>query len=104
MRYTPLNLHTVENISLERELPGSYAPVRLNLDYNLILVESGAWPRFGAMSLVPRKKSCEHNISPQDRRRPTPIALLLIELLSEELRGAVVSLAQTYRHKPRVQV
>jgi hypothetical protein len=52
MRYTALNLHTVENISLERELPGSYAPVRLNLDYKLILVESGISPRLRAMSLI----------------------------------------------------
>jgi hypothetical protein len=41
MRYTPLNLHTVENTSLERELPGSYASVCLNFDYNVILVEFG---------------------------------------------------------------
>jgi hypothetical protein len=104
MRYTALSLHTVENTSLERELPGSYAPVRLNLDYKLILIEPGTSPRLRAVSLVPRKKSCDHNISPQDRRKAIGVGLLLIEPLSEELCGDVVSLAQTYRHKPLVQV
>jgi hypothetical protein len=99
-----LNLHTVENISLERELLGSYTPVCLNLDYKLILVESGTSPRLGAMSLIPRKKSCDHNISSQDRRKAMGVGLLLIELLFEELCGDLGSRAQTHQHKPRVQV
>jgi hypothetical protein len=104
MRYTPLNLHTVENTSLERGPPGPHVLVYLNLDYNFILLESGASPRLGVMSHVPRKKSYDHNISPQGQRRVIGVDLLLIEPLCEELRDDIVYGSQSYRNKPRVQV
>jgi hypothetical protein len=40
MRYTPLNLHTVENSSLESGPLASHVPVYLNLYHNFILIKS----------------------------------------------------------------